>query len=1113
VGFPDDILTALQDRDVMEEPGNERWQQLEALVDAALDLPAAEREVWLRAACATDAALYQEVIQLLEAGERPDAFLEPLITLGADLIQPEIEASASLPEKPLRVGPYRIVRELGRGGMGIVYLAEREEHFQQQVALKVIRRGLHVDEHLLRRFVEERQMLATLEHPNIARLLDGGMSEDGVPWFAMEYVEGEPIDRWCDGRRLAVEARLELFGTACDAIEYAHRRHIVHRDIKPSNVLVRADGTVKLLDFGVAKLVTPDRRAEAGLTRTGVRLLTPEYASPEQVRGGAITAASDVYSLGVLLYELLTGRRPYRVTGRASNEVENAVLTQDPARPSTVVKRTESNEATNEPARVAPSTATQLARARGTTPDRLSERLRGELDSIALKALAKEPADRYESAAALATDVQRHLDGQPVRARSRVRWRTSAVAIAMILFVAAATTLGLLQRNPFFRTAPASPPPVLAVGLISDYREGNTSALARPLADLLATNLARVPSLRVVSTARLYELMAQLGAGDEPDAGAYAAAARRAGASTLVDGSLYGTGSASLRLDLRRIDVSTGDVLAVHTVLGSDVFALVDSGTVQLAADIGVAAPGGSVRDVTTDSEVAYRFYEEGLRAYYRGDQFAARGLLQAALAEDSTMAMAAYYLARSYESGELNTLWMQRALMMAMHASDREQLIIRSAWAVWTSDRAALAIAESLTVRYPHEVEGHVYAARALAEAGDYSGALARMRQIVATDSLALAGVTARCAACDARNEIVSLYVVMDSFAAARREALLWTTLEPDWAKPWERLAQLEALFGHSEAARDAYQRAASIDPSMNGDPETLAVRRLTESDFGTLDRELREIVQSGSPERQLRARWFLIISLRRQGRLEEALEEARTYRIPAARATPSAPPEWFALHQAQVLFELGRHREAAALFDTIANANIGYTPSHRARHRTWVLSLAGNALAAGGDTATLAPRIDTVRIIGAQSLLVRDPVLHHHLRGLLLLARGNADEAVREFYQALFAPAGYTRVNYDLARALLHVRRPQQAVAVLQPAARGTIEGSNLYVTSTELHELLAQAWDAAGTRDSALVHYRAVLHAWRSADPVLRDRVASVRARVAALEATRPSIPPNR
>ena len=313
------------------KPSRERWERIERLVDAALDVPTAEREVWLRNACGDDETLCTEVLALIDAGERDDAFLAaPLADVAPAL--PSDTAQSVPAGVPFSIGPYRVLREIGRGGMGVVYLAERETHFAQRVALKLVRSGLPSDDHLLRRFVEERRILASLDHANIARLLDGGVTADGAHWFAMEYVEGEPIDQWCNARQLPENAQLVLFSALCDADEYAHERQVIHRDIKPSNILVRADGTLKLLDFGVAKLIADDATATDGLTRTGTRLLTPEYASPEQIRGDPVAPASDVYSLGVGLYELLTGRRPYRVTGRSRVDIERGELLRVAAR-------------------------------------------------------------------------------------------------------------------------------------------------------------------------------------------------------------------------------------------------------------------------------------------------------------------------------------------------------------------------------------------------------------------------------------------------------------------------------------------------------------------------------------------------------------------------------------------------------------------------------------------------------------------------------------------------------------------------------------------------------------------------------------------------------------
>jgi eukaryotic-like serine/threonine-protein kinase len=327
-----------------------------------------------------------------------------------------------------RIGPYRLIEEAGRGGMAVVYLAERDDgEFRMRVALKLVRAGVIAKDYLLRRFREERQILASLEHPGIVRLLDGGVTEDGLPWFAMEYVEGTPIERYCDERRLGVEARIELFCAACDAVQYAHRQGIVHRDLKPGNILVIAPdaeeagkGRVKLLDFGIAKLLAvASSGAEAGeaaeQTRPGLRLMTPEYASPEQARGEAVTPAADVYALGVLLYRLLCGRHPHRLTGRSVEGIEQRVLDMQPEPPSAAVCR--APEADVEEHGELASEA--VAAARSASQEQLRRRLRGDLDAIVLKALSKQAEQRYASAGELGAEVRRHLQGARVEVRPR----------------------------------------------------------------------------------------------------------------------------------------------------------------------------------------------------------------------------------------------------------------------------------------------------------------------------------------------------------------------------------------------------------------------------------------------------------------------------------------------------------------------------------------------------------------------------------------------------------------------------------------------------------------------------------------------------------------------
>ncbi len=387
-----------------------RWTAVQTLFEAALDRTPAERDAFLRAACINtdgeiDADLYAEVASLVNV--EVHSLLQGLAVDAVDL-------PAMLSMEDERVGPYRIVRELGRGGMGIVYLAERDDGaYEQAVALKLVKRGMD-SESIVRRFEQERQILARLAHSGIARLLDGGLADDGRPYFAMEVVEGEPITAYCDARALGVEARLALFERVCDAVAYAHTRLIVHRDLKPSNILVidgEAGPEVKLLDFGIARLLEHDG---PGLTWSGLRPMTPEYAAPEQVRGEPVTTAADVYALGTLLYELLAGRRPHALDRKKPRDLEEAILSAEPSRPSLAVRQAVTLDAEDGPRAVTPE---GVAHTRATTPERLTRRLAGDLDTITLKALAKEPDARYSSAEALADDIGRYRRGIPVEAR------------------------------------------------------------------------------------------------------------------------------------------------------------------------------------------------------------------------------------------------------------------------------------------------------------------------------------------------------------------------------------------------------------------------------------------------------------------------------------------------------------------------------------------------------------------------------------------------------------------------------------------------------------------------------------------------------------------------
>ncbi|MGD2070791.1 MAG: serine/threonine-protein kinase [Gemmatimonadota bacterium] len=414
---------------------DDRTLRIQRLFEGALELEPSERADFLSESCAGDTELRARVEALLAADEGADTYFAELARRAG---LPGAEPPAQVVDE--RIGPYRIVREIGRGGMGVVYLARRDDgQFEQSVALKLIRRGMDGDT-ARRRFLRERQILARLQHPGIARIHDGGVTDGGLPWFAMEYVDGMPIDRFCDERRLGVDARLELFREVGRAVQHAHGSLVVHRDLKPSNILVSNDGAVKLLDFGIATLL--DDSTSADITQTAARVLTPAWSAPEQVRGAPVTTATDVYALGLVLYELLSGRRAHGPTDGSPGSLHREIVERVPDRPSAALADTP------EASGVSPA---NVAEARGTHPARLRRRLAGDLDTICLTALRKEPERRYASAEALVQDIDRHLDGLPILARrDSVNYRLTKfvgrhrVGVAAAALVVAALATGMV---------------------------------------------------------------------------------------------------------------------------------------------------------------------------------------------------------------------------------------------------------------------------------------------------------------------------------------------------------------------------------------------------------------------------------------------------------------------------------------------------------------------------------------------------------------------------------------------------------------------------------------------------------------------------------------------
>ena len=406
------------------DPG--RWREAKRILDEALEQPTGARPAFIAEACGGDEDLRRDVASLAAAAEDEDNILDAPVPVPFEDVPPRSRLGE-------RIGAYELLSELGRGGMGVVYLARRaDDEFQKKVAIKLVSGGL-ADDAALGRFRSERQISASLDHPHIARLLDGGTTEAGEPFFVMEYVEGEPLLRFCETRKLSIRERLRLFQDVCAAVQYAHQNLVVHRDLKPGNILVTADGEAKLLDFGIAKMLDPGGGVRPGQeTSTLYRMLTPDYASPEQVRGRPVTTASDVYALGVVLYELVAGRRPYHVENPEPAELLRLVCEEDPEKPSTISQ---------------------------------SREVQGDVDAIVMKAMRKEPDERYPSAEAFSKDIQRFLEARPVEARRGSggyrarkfirRHRMGAAATALVLAALAAGLFATLREARRAREAEA----------------------------------------------------------------------------------------------------------------------------------------------------------------------------------------------------------------------------------------------------------------------------------------------------------------------------------------------------------------------------------------------------------------------------------------------------------------------------------------------------------------------------------------------------------------------------------------------------------------------------------------------------------------------------------
>ncbi len=669
----------------------------------------------------------------------------------------------------------------------------------------------------------------------------------------------------------------------------------------------------------------------------------------------------------------------------------------------------------------------------------------------------------------------------PYRPAGR-RWLLPTALAAVLLLAVAlwATTRSSTSRLPF-----------LAVG---DIRVEPASDSTRPgaiLRDMLSTSLGGIEGLQVVANSRLVELMPR---GAEPTASAISDAARRAGATEVIEGELT-SGSGGLVLSLRRVALPGGIVRKGYIIRAADRFAMVDSATAAIARDLRLVPPSAAVTEMRTSSPGAYALYEEGLRANYGYDSPAAFRLMKAALERDSGFAMAAYYvwqLSRGLSDGPTQALNMARAKRLAARTIERERLLILGSIAeVDAPLRQALAVAETLTVKYPSDPEGHILLGNVEGRAGNWAASVAAYNRAVALDSTAGTLRGPYCRVCDALGGMGLQYLWWDSAGAAERSARRLLALRPAETNAWSNLVEPLLRQGRFREAVQAQQ---------TNNPDSIEVSNATGffrdairwGRFAELEPVLRETAKSPKVEARNEAWWLLMLSLRDQGRLREADSVRRVWREAniAGGDSPTDQPA----DAMMIAMERGHPEISIRSFRNDADRTVrsNTPPGIRNRYLVWFLALAGTVHAEIGDTTVVRRLADSLELLGQTSQFGRDAKLHYFLRGLLYQSQRRDAEAVEAFQRSLFSLTdGYTRINLMMAGSLLALHRPAEAIAVLRPAIRGGVDGSNTYTSRTELHEAMAQAFEQAGQADSARFHWRAVEAAWRKADPQFRER----------------------
>jgi DNA-binding SARP family transcriptional activator/TolB-like protein len=719
--------------------------------------------------------------------------------------------------------------------------------------------------------------------------------------------------------------------------------------------------------------------------------------------------------------------------------------------------------------------------------EELMLRLRGDNGASSPKPTANSPSVAHAAPAARTASPAAPAAPAPMRLQRRsIRAAAIVGAIAASVLIVAVAWRAYSDRR-------AAAPRVLAVGKIRDLVSPDSAMLGTMLGEMLATSLGRLHELQVVANSRMLELTPR----DADTARtALTEAARRAGATEILEGELLPLPGNTLRLEVRRVEIARGIVRGGYQVDGKDRLALFDSVTMLIAADLRTSATRGTLADLSTRSPVAYRLYDDGLRAFYQFDSYAANRLFHAAIREDSMFAMATYYAWRaavSVNATDQDSL-AARAVALAPRAPDRDRLLILAHVGLARLDQRAVAAADTLAMRYPSDPEALNCAADATS---DVSRSVVLLNRSIALDSAAGISPSSVCRLCEALNLLAARYAGADSSAAVERTLKRWIAQRPVDNTPWLQLADHLVGMGRFAEARAAQQRAEALGAKSS--PLRDVIWDLRGDDVDDLEPRCRAGLASADADLYLSYRRYCVIGLRMQGRYRDALRLARDGRIPQSGTLRRGFPA-DTVHFAILDMEMGRPVLAATAFaatGALGADSMRYSEGQRAQANAWRLTLAATALVAAHDTIRARTLVDSIEAIGRRALYGRDPLLHHFVRGLLLASSRQQESAVRQFQAAMFSPTnGYTRINYETARSLLALNRPGEAIPVLRAVLHGGVEGSGLYLTRTETHELLAQAFDAAGQRDSAAVHYSKVEHSWRGADSILQPRYDAAR-----------------